>query len=162
MRRAPVHRLHDVFVCDELAGTLHWRVSLSPRVKAGDRAGSPNNKGYRHVSLDGVVYLEHRVIFAMAFGYWPKAYIDHANGLRSDNRISNLREATRAQNNVNRKSANVSGLKGASKNRQGKFQATIGRGEKRKHLGTFDTAEAAHAAYMKAAAERYGEFARAA
>lgn len=46
-----VDRLNELFTADFLAGTLHWRVATSNRVKAGDRAGTVNWNGYRRECL---------------------------------------------------------------------------------------------------------------
>ena len=89
--------------------------------------------------------------------------IDHINGNRLDNRISNLRMATDAQNASNRKIPvnNSSGFKGVHFQKNNKnWVARIGIGKKRKHLGAFKTKEDAAKAYNAAAKEKYGEFAK--
>ena len=91
----------------------------------------------------------HRVVWALT--HWRLAgmhTIDHRNGDRMDNRIANLREATRAEQNLNmgpRKSE--TGLRGAYRNGPG-FAAKIKRRGVRRHIGQFATAEEAHAAYL--------------
>ena len=83
------------------------------------------------------------------------------NGARSDNRIANLREADQTQNNANmrRTSRNTSGFKGVSKIDAG-WGAWIKVKGKSKNLGTFKSAETAHAAYVSAATSAFGAFAR--
>src|SRR3990172_12864967 len=74
--------------------------------------------GYRIVSVP-ISYRKykkvraHHLIWCWQYGYWPKAEIDHVNGNRDDNRISNLREATAGQNRTNRatQTNNKSGFK---------------------------------------------------
>jgi hypothetical protein len=98
------------------------------------------------------------------FGKWPDGYLDHANGDRADNRISNLRSATPSQNNANRRRArnNISGFKGVwFRQRTGKWQAEIRKDGKSRHLGLFPTAADAHAAYCAAAREIHGAYWRA-
>ncbi|WP_168793659.1 hypothetical protein [Paraburkholderia aromaticivorans] len=89
--------------------------------------------------------------------------VDHENGKRYDNRRSNLRIATSVQNGANQavKANSTTGLKGATYHKRvGKFQASIRVDGKRRHLGYFATAEAAHAAYVAASQEGHGEFHR--
>lgn len=73
------------------------------------------SNGYRRTFVDGVRKLSHHVIWFMHYGVWP-VMLDHVNGNRLDNRVENLREATKVQNGQNR-SAQVnskSGIKGVS------------------------------------------------
>lgn len=89
--------------------------------------------------------------------------VDHINGDPLDNRKSNLRPATRSQNNANKglQSNNTSGYKGVSKFKlTGRFQAYIKKQNKRIHLGYFPTPEQAATAYNSAAKELFGEFAK--
>jgi hypothetical protein len=110
-----------------------------------------------------MIYL-HRVILERMAGR-PLAkteYVDHISGDKLDCRRENLRIATNAENLQNRgmQRNNTSGFKGVSwYRRDGKWHARIGFNGKDKHLGYFDTAEAAYEAYCKAARELHGEFA---
>jgi hypothetical protein len=88
---------------------------------------------------------------------------DHINHDTLDNCCLNLRTATRAQNNSNRRrpSNNTSGFKGVSFNqRRRKWEAQISIDDKHKFLGYFETAKTAAEAYDSAAKELHGEFAR--
>lgn len=85
--------------------------------------------------------------------------IDHVNGLRSDNRWCNLRVATQAQNSRNQVRPNMTGFKGVSK-KGSRYAASIRRGRTVVHLGIFETAQAAHAAWVRAATAEHGEFIR--
>lgn len=130
---------------------------------AGTTAGSPNKDGYVHIKIDGRLYGAHRLAWLIVHGTLSAAEIDHRNGDRADNRISNLREATRRQqmHNLKRPATNTSGFKGASfHKRAGRWAANIHHGGRARHLGYFDTVEAAHAAYVQAAVSLRGEFAR--
>src|SRR5687768_10767115 len=62
-----------------------------------------NSTGHIHFGLDGKNYLGHRIAWLIVNGEWPRGDIDHINGVRDDNRWTNLREATRSQNASNAK-----------------------------------------------------------
>ena len=93
-------------------GRLYWKKVAHPNKQylVGQEAGSIHQTGYRHVSWLGKVCKVHRLIFLVVNGYLPKE-IDHINGNRQDNRVENLREVTRSQNQCNRGaiSSNTSG-----------------------------------------------------
>jgi hypothetical protein len=143
-------------------GILYW-LSSRGRARAGDRAGtlSSHEPPYLEIKYLGRHYKAHRLAWLLAHSYWP-ANLDHKNGKSTDNRLSNLREATTSENNMNRKATADSavGLKGVSLNKSGSFRAQIKINSKQHYLGTFSTAEAAHAAYCNAAPKLHGEFAR--
>lgn len=142
---------------DPVSGVFRWKTSASNRIRVGSTAGCINTIGYCQIYIGSKPYLAHRLAWLHVFGAWPDGVIDHINGNRSDNRICNLREATRAQNNANARvrSDNTSGLKGVSP-LHGRWAAQAGG----VYLGLFDTPEEAHAAYVAAAKERFGNFAR--
>ena len=121
----------------------------------------------RHISYahaldrDGRSILMHRLIMGAA----ADSVVDHINGVGLDNRRHNLRLCVAAENHRNKRRHrdNRAGFKGvhASYNGRGiRYHAQIRCGDTRRHIGTFDTPEQAHAAYCKAAVELHGEFAR--
>lgn len=122
---------------------------------------------HNHGYLMGVVnykkLLAHRVAWVIHFGFWPKEQIDHINGIKTDNRIVNLREATHGENLRNSKSkakGNL-GLKGITFDKsKGLWQAVIMKDKKSYFLGRFVTPEMAHEAYCKAALALHGDFAK--
>lgn len=69
---------------------------------AGKEAFTYCSDGYKAGRVFDKGYQAHRVIFCMAYGYWPSE-IDHIDGDRANNRIENLREATSSQNSKNTK-----------------------------------------------------------
>lgn len=128
----------------------------------GRSLGLDNGNGYLRIYVGGYRLLAHRVAVALTTGAWPEDIIDHANGIKSDNRLSNLRVATNALNQGNRRlsSLNTSGMKGVSRASPSTWRAGICFGGVRRHLGTFKTVAEAHAAYQGAARILFGEFAR--
>lgn len=101
---------------------------------------SDDGNGYLQGTLFFVGYRAHRVVWALHYGYWPIEQIDHINGIRSDNRLINLRSVSSPENNRNQKllSTNSSGTTGVSfDKRSGKWEAYIGVNGKRRLLGYF-------------------------
>lgn len=125
-----------------------------------------NDNGYRRLKVFGQYYLAHRLAWFYVTGEWPKHFIDHKDGNPSNNAFSNLRECTQSQNVANARRPNLgrpatSKYKGVSWNKVEKKWCAFVRVEGRlKNLGYFKTEELAHEAYVAAAREHYGEFAR--
>ena len=107
--------------------------------------------------------LAHRAAWLLHSGSWPDGEIDHINGIKTDNRMCNLRVVTRSENAMNRsvRRDTKCGLKGVQASGS-KFVAKLCRDGRSYYVGTFDTAEQASEAYKAAAALIHGEFARAA
>jgi len=159
-----VERLREVLDYNSDTGIFVWCCSMWSNVKAGDVAGSTNKKGYIVIGIDGVTYYAQRLAWLYVKGEWPPSGIDHEDLNPSHNWFSNLREATQGQNlkNVPRHKDNQSGFKGVIFDKaRGKFRAEIMTDGKRKYLGRFNTALAAHAAYSAASMQQHGEFGRA-
>lgn len=138
-----------------------WRHFNSRYV--GNEAGYLTNRGRIAVNLTvGTTrfsILRHKLVWALHEGEWCPV-IDHINRDPSDDRISNLRPATVSLNNANSRirKANTSGFKGVHWHAN-KWQAQIRVNGKGIYLGLFDDPALAHAAYMAAAREHFGEFA---
>lgn len=122
--------------------------------KFNEKIGSVNNRagnhGYIRISVDGKLYLAHRVAWLYINGEWPNV-IDHINGNRTDNRLENLRSVTTRVNSQNRKSPpkhNRSGLMGAKKVSDNSWRAIISIGGKQRNIGSYKTPEEAHFAYL--------------
>ena len=156
-------RLKELLHYNPDTGQFTWRHDCGlPRV-AGKFAGYVNDQGYVVVKTSGQGHGAHRLAWLYTRGCWPSHYIDHIDGCRSDNRMTNLREATHGQNisNSPRPSHNTSGFKGVSKldRRAPSWRATIIHNKRQVYLGTFDTPEKAHKAYCTAADKYHKEFA---
>ncbi len=109
-------RLKELLSYDPETGIFVWAKLSGRRARIGDRAGSFNlSLGYRVIGIDGERHYEHRLAWLYMTGEWPSEDLDHENCDKSDNRFSNLREATDSQNlaNVANWAHNTSGLKGA-------------------------------------------------
>lgn len=167
-------RLLRVLFYDPESGIFSWNTKTVTRgrpsklfgVRAGtiSGAGKTRTKSYRMIGVDGTKYQEHRLAWFYMTGEWPASLVDHKDLDGLNNKWLNLREATHSTNKANRAAPanNTTGFKGVSFNKaQGLYQASICRQYKQMHLGFFDTAELAAAAYEKAARELFGEFARA-
>ena len=148
---------------DPATGVMRWKIWPRTGRPSGREVLTTNAQGYRVVVLMGRQYRVHRVAWLMMYGKWPPELLDHVNGNRTDNRLVNLREATRAENNRNRGMSgnNTSGFKGVTYNKdRNKWQAKIWRNNKAIHLGRYPSAQGAFAAYCKASREYHGEFRR--
>jgi hypothetical protein len=148
-----INEVKDRLRYDRDSGLLYWVKPKSPRVKVGQVAGCLNKvDGYWCVSLNGKTQKAHILAWAMVHGEWPKHYIDHINGKRSDNRLCNLREATNSQNQQNKKRAmknSKSGVLGVIWDKErSAFRAEIRLNGKGKFLGRFKTAEEASEVYL--------------
>lgn len=159
-------RLREVLDYDPESGRFTRRITTGRcgRWRIGGLAGSPTGDGYITIWLGRNHYQAHRLAWLWMTGEFPKQQIDHINQNRADNKWSNLREATQSENNCNsqRQTNSVSGFKGVSWNRpRTRRQAEIKTNGKHIFLGYFDTPEAAHAAYIKAAERHHGRFANA-
>ena len=129
---------------------IQWNKRFSGKV-----AGGPDTYGHLQVRLDGPLVLVHRIIWLWMTGEFPKEHIDHINGIAVDNRWSNLRECTHAENHQNRKQQkSVSGYRGVywHKGTQ-KWQAQIRVNNKLFSLGYFNDPRDASKAYLAAKAK---------
>jgi hypothetical protein len=165
--------LRELLDYDAATGLFTWRYrpNGSPQWNgkhAGKVASSLNKDGYVQIMLrlpgaKGRLYRGHRLAWLWMTGEWPDFDIDHENTQRADNGWLNLRPASNAQNLMNRGATkrNIVGLKGVGLHRAtGRWRARIMLHSEEVHLGLFDSAEQAHAAYRVAAVKYHGQFAR--
>lgn len=149
---------------DAKTGKLFWREAGPEHFKlrrthlawntrfAGKEVGALLNNGYLYVNLKKRVMLVHRVIWAMVYGYWPDQ-VDHINHVRTDNRLSNLREVSASGNarNISLPKDNTSGRIGVYwwEDRQ-VWYAKMKVGSKHHHLGYYKSKAEAIAAREEA------------
>lgn len=148
---------------DPETGLFTWKMSPALVIKAGDVAGCVNDLGYIRIRINYKHIRAHRLVWLYVYGYIPNCDIDHINMIKTDNRLCNLREATRSQNKANcgKTKRNSSGFKGVSSNKNlNKWTARICINYKTHHLGSFNTPEDASEAYQTAARKYHGDFYR--
>jgi len=149
MKKHPtVERLKELLTYDEASGQLVWKVYRNAQRPAGSVAGhihSSRGKLYCRVRVDNCLIMGHRIIWAMQYGAWPALQIDHIDGNGQNNRLSNLRLTTQAENNRNAaiRKDNKTGVAGVTINRSGRFQPNIKLNGKNTWLGSFATLEEA-------------------
>lgn len=134
--------------CEE-TGVFTNKKRRSRNTKIGDISGNLSSLGYIIIKIEGRPYKAHRLAWLFVYGDMPNSYIDHINGIRNDNRIINLREASPKQNAQNRfvpSKRNPLKILGVSNHKLG-YQARIGVNGKSIHIGYFNTIELAKKAY---------------
>lgn len=145
--------LRQLFSYDEHTGVLTRKYG-----RQGNGTVNPGN-GYRQLSYQNRTRLEHRIIWMLVYGTWPKM-IDHVNGNRADNRLCNLRVATAAQNIWNnirpRKQAPYRGVFKKSR----LYYAQITHLGVKNPIGAFPCAFAAAVAFRNKERELRGSFVR--
>ena len=149
--------MHELFNYDQNTGKLFWKIRKSGILqnRGADREAGNfcNTHKCRKVMVNKKNYYVHRIVWFLHYGYWPTKQIDHINGIPSDNRICNLREASDAENkqNLGIKKTNTTGQTGVCLDkRYGTYSATIHNKGKKIHLGTFKTFEESKEAYIEA------------
>ena len=144
-------RLKELFLYAD--GSLIRRVSTSSRAMKGSVAGSIDKDGYYIIHVDGRKYRAHRLVYLYFNGKHPVNDIDHMDGCRTNNRVENLRDVTRAVNMQNLKGAHKdcsSKIIGAyfDKRNSTHFSSIMKNGE-RIFIGTFRSAKDAGEAYIE-------------
>ena len=156
-----ISEINRVLRLDAEEGDLFWRGNIFEDGKERRASGYVNPRGYKSIVLFGRRVLEHRVVYALHNGSWPKI-VDHIDRVKTNNRPDNLREANHSTNNQNRNSR-----KGASSkflgvfwdSQRGKWRAEICKSGIKKSLGRFSKEEEAAEAYNTAARHLFGDFA---
>lgn len=173
-----MHRLDlakSLFTANPSTGVISWAGNPDARLfstqgnylrhlrdRAGKRAklyAAPSGHLSLKVRHEGknVTLLAHRIVWALAYDEYPDCDLDHINNDPSDNRLSNLRLATRSENAVNARRIKP-GLKGAYPSPDGGWTSSVWDGATLRHLGAFSTPEEAHAAWAKAKSPLSGAF----
>lgn len=163
MKELTKERLQTVLRYEPSSGLFFWVNPPKEHPRMRDYVAGGITTGYVMIKIDGQKYKAHRLAWLYVHGEWPAGDLDHANGCPLDNRIENLRIATNPQNQANRFRDRGKELpKGVRRLPSGRYQARISIDKRQHHLGSFDTEQQALEAYMEAARNHYGQFARAA
>lgn len=146
MKDPSYERIKSLLNYDPKTGIFTNKVFRGPRAKKNDITGSLTTFGYKVISVDKVSHYAHRLAWIFMFKRSANIFIDHINGDRTDNRISNLREVTKEMNGKNTKirKNNTSGCSGVSwveGSRKWWVRASV-KGE-RKNFGLYEDLETA-------------------
>lgn len=144
--------LKSILSYDEATGIFRWKIKPSQQTNVGDIAGSVTWWGYTIIGYKHKYYYAQRLAWLYIHGVFPAQEIDHINGTRTDNRISNLRAVSRRSNEQNRVEHRLGKLPGTHFV-SGKWQARIRIAGKAKHLGVFSTEQEASEAYFRSVRE---------
>lgn len=150
---------------NELKERLHYNpeTGVFTRIKSFNNkpeAGWISTRGYHRIYTCKKDYPAHHLAWLYCYGYLPKQ-IDHINGIKTDNRIRNLREASSLENNRNigLSSLNKSGFKGVHfDSKSGKWRARASLNNKNIHLGWFTSKYDAADAYKEFAKKHHREY----
>jgi hypothetical protein len=143
-------KLKELFNYDENTGLFFRKLDANNGRKAGEVAGYIDKEGYVVIAVDGRNYYAHRLVFLYMEGCFPDDCIDHADKNKANNKLSNLRKATKSENgqNLNISVRNTSGYTGVyyekSSNR---WRARIVINKKSISLGRHKSPELAYEAY---------------
>lgn len=141
---------------DELKELFEYRDGKL--LKKGKKTGWVENHGYHRTTIKGKKYLTHRLVYMYHHGECPKE-LDHINGDKLDNRIENLRPASRQQNMVNTKTRSESGYKGVYK-QWNKWAVQLRVEGKTKWFGSYYCIKEAAKRYNEVALKYHGKYAQ--
>ncbi len=154
-------RLKELLYYEPSTGWFIWRVKRTNSVPIGSRAGVLDDRNYRKIQLLGKQYYAGRLAWFYMTGKWPACVIDHIDRDQANDAWGNLREASYGESTHNRiLPVGVSGLRGVRRVHSNplRWEARIAVGYHRVSLGTFDSAEEAHVAYLAASEKLHGEY----
>lgn len=159
MRAAPTaEEVARVLRYDRSAGDLIWRHRNGAGARndlAGTVAGTPHKDGYLAVQIGKRKYLAHRVVWLLLKGEWPSRFLDHRDGVRTNNLIDNLRLATKTLNAENQRIETRGSLGVDFVKRTGKWRARITVKGVVRSLGSFSSQDLAQAAYLAAKRQQH-------
>lgn len=152
--------LKSILNYDSGTGIFTWLITPTNNVPAGSIAGYPVY-GYIIIGINKKLYRAHRLAWLYMYGCFPEGILDHINRDRQDNKIDNLRIASKQQNAYNSKlnKKNTSGFRGVSWHKaSNKWRATASIQGKSYNLGVYITAKEASAVYEEFVKNKHGEF----
>jgi hypothetical protein len=140
MRNITIEMLTDRLECDTATGVFKWKPHPKNVKHMGKDVGRVSNTGYVQIGLDGGYISAHRMVMIFAGFDVTGKFVDHINGIRTDNRLENLRLVTSKENGQNQRmpERNTSGVCGVTWHKKvKKWQATIKEGKTLHYLGLF-------------------------
>ena len=141
--------INKLFIYDCETGDVKRLITTASRAKKGNVVGHVNNQGYLRVGIGKKEYQLHRIAYALHYGSFPCGDIDHINGIRTDNRIINLRVVDNTENHRNEglRKTNKSGEIGISIHKAtGKIIVQVRGLSKKRYVGLYDNMKDAIAA----------------
>lgn len=146
-------RLKQLVSYNPETGLFTRLIATSRSTKVGEQIGTIHRSGYIYAMLDYETFSAHRLAWFYVHGKMPKYDIDHINGNKTDNRISNLRDVkmqVNMQNERKPRKTNTSGYLGAYfRKERNKWVALLTVDGKQKRFGSFNTPEEAHQEYLR-------------
>ena len=136
---------------DPETGSIIWLIATNNSTKVGSEAGWKTIQGYRRLRINTVLYQAHRIAWFLYYGSMPSDQIDHINGVRGDNRITNLRVVTNRENGQNMSIHREGRLPGTYKIKKCRTKPWVARAKingKNIHIGCYPTEIEAYNAYM--------------
>jgi hypothetical protein len=155
-------RLKHLLHYNPITGKFIRLVKTNYNITIGLEAGGITDKGYIKIRVDSKKYAAHRLAWLYMNGKFPENHIDHIDSNKSNNAISNLREANSAQNMQHRGLLrhNTSGAKGVCWDKQhNKYRVRISCNNRKIHIGRYSGFEEAKKEYEKAVSKYHGDFA---
>lgn len=147
---------NDLLRYEPETGNLYWKKDVARNVKAGTIAGVSRKRDlYKVLMINKRQYQAHRIVWLLAHKQHPKEFIDHINGDKTNNKLSNLREANRSLNAQNQRKPNkrnTTGYLGVRHKNNG-YEVSITVDNKSIYLGRFKDPEMAHQKYLQAKRE---------
>jgi hypothetical protein len=161
-----VEQAREALDYDPVTGRIvwKWRSDAPKHINlqyAGKPAGHLDRKGYLMLCFKYHRILAHRMAWFLHHGKWPPVFLDHINGNPIDNRITNLRPATRRENarNMRPHADNKFGVKNICMIR-GRYRVRVHKDGRPAYVKMFDTLDAAKAARAEVIKHLHGDFAR--
>lgn len=149
---------NDLLRYEPETGDLYWKKDVSRNVKAGTIAGISRARDlYKILTINKRQYQAHRIVWLLTYKQHPKEFIDHIDGDKTNNLLSNLREADRtinAQNIRKPSKRSATGYLGVRYRKNG-YEASITVANKYVYLGRFKDPEMAHQKYLQAKREMH-------
>lgn len=148
--------IKEILHYDSETGVFTWKDRNNRYTKRlnGKQAGCLRNDGYLTIGIKNKLILAHRLVFLYMEGNLPENFVDHIDGVRTNNKWSNLRHATKSENEqniFNHRANNKLGIIGVCLNKKyGTYIAQIWINKKHIHIGNFETPQKAHEAYLQA------------